>query len=275
IVFNLLTDRGHSVDVVADGNAVLRRVARTTYDVVLMDIQMPKLDGLRTTELIREQERRSEKARHLPVFALTAQAMDGVEDRCIQVGMDGYLSKPVDQEELYRVVENCDLIVAEGMFRQVNARHSTTVDELGEATELREPSGTQSSIDLSNEVTSAPSQSHEIEFDPELFSRNTGGNSTTIRQMVELFQTESAKQFSELTLAIAEGELTHASQARHKLKGTLGIFGASRAIEALHRCSEIDSAGETASQRLGELESELIRLGDALDRWYADQAEST
>jgi signal transduction histidine kinase/CheY-like chemotaxis protein len=94
----LLEKRGHRVTVVANGREALEILQREAFDLVLMDIQMPEMDGLETTAAIRAKERRSEV--RLPVIALTAHAMKGDEERCLAAGMDGYLSKPIRPQEL-------------------------------------------------------------------------------------------------------------------------------------------------------------------------------
>jgi two-component system, sensor histidine kinase and response regulator len=98
-----LEKRGHDVDVAANGLEVLRALERKKYDLVLMDVQMPELDGLETTARIRMAE--TAGSRHQPVVALTANAMSGDEERCRAAGMDGYLTKPIQPEKLDEVLE--------------------------------------------------------------------------------------------------------------------------------------------------------------------------
>jgi CheY-like chemotaxis protein len=93
LVVRLLEKQGYTVVVVGDGQAAVAAVAQQPFDVVLMDVQMPLLDGLEATAAIRAQERTT--GTHLPILALTAHAMKGDADRCLAAGMDGYLTKPV------------------------------------------------------------------------------------------------------------------------------------------------------------------------------------
>ena len=99
----ILEKRGHSAVVVADGSDALEALAEAEFDLVLMDLQMPVMDGLQATAAIREQER--ETGRHLRIIALTAHAMKGDEERCLAAGMDGYLSKPIRLRELADVLD--------------------------------------------------------------------------------------------------------------------------------------------------------------------------
>ncbi|MDF1554316.1 MAG: MASE3 domain-containing protein [Deferrisomatales bacterium] len=98
----LLRKRGWTVTSVQDGRMALEVLRTGTFDVVLMDVQMPAMDGLEATRLLRERE--SGGDRRVPVVGLTAHAMKGDRERCLTAGMDDYLSKPVDPEELYGVV---------------------------------------------------------------------------------------------------------------------------------------------------------------------------
>jgi CheY-like chemotaxis protein len=97
----LLEKMGIATDAVSDGKEVLEALAHTRYDLILMDVQMPDMDGLQTTSEIRR--RRWERS-EVPIVALTAHAMKGDRERCIAAGMDDYLSKPIRPEELVEVV---------------------------------------------------------------------------------------------------------------------------------------------------------------------------
>ena len=98
VATRMLTKAGHAVIVAADGRAALDLVTREAFDVVLMDIQMPEMDGLQATAAIRARE--AGGARRVPIVALTAHAMKGDRERCLAAGMDAYVSKPVRGDEL-------------------------------------------------------------------------------------------------------------------------------------------------------------------------------
>ncbi|WGZ92093.1 MAG: response regulator [Candidatus Thiocaldithrix dubininis] len=93
------------VEHVTTGTAVLERVKKKTYDLILMDINMPEMDGYSATEQIRQWEVEGIIRQHMPIIAMTANALSGDEERCLDSGMDDYLAKPVKQDELLRVVK--------------------------------------------------------------------------------------------------------------------------------------------------------------------------
>ena len=100
----ILEKRGHKVDVVADGQEVLEAMKGAEYDVVLMDVHMPNMDGFEATAAIRDGERQT--GAHIPIVALTADAMKGDRERCLEAGMDSYISKPVRVNDLLEAVTN-------------------------------------------------------------------------------------------------------------------------------------------------------------------------
>ena len=99
----MLSKAGHQVSVANDGAEALERLTERTFDVVLMDLQMPGLDGFDTTRRIRKCE--AKEGAHVPIIAVTANAMVGDRERCLAAGMDDYLTKPFSRSELIRIVE--------------------------------------------------------------------------------------------------------------------------------------------------------------------------
>lgn len=102
----LLEKRGHRVVITTNGREVLEMIAREKFDLVLMDVQMPEMDGLQATVALREEEKKQGDGVHLPVIALTAHAMKGDQERCLMAGMDGYLTKPIRAQELDAILES-------------------------------------------------------------------------------------------------------------------------------------------------------------------------
>jgi CheY-like chemotaxis protein len=104
LVIRLLEKRGHRVVLAVDGRQAIEALNQGSFDLVLMDVQMPEMDGLEATALIREKEKKTGK--HQPIIALTAHAMTGDRDRCLAAGMDGYLTKPIWPQELDQILES-------------------------------------------------------------------------------------------------------------------------------------------------------------------------
>ena len=101
----LLEKRGHRVVMTANGREALAAIEKESYDLVLMDVQMPEMDGLEATTVLRAKERDRADGGHLPVIALTAHAMKGDQERCLAAGMDGYLAKPIRPQDLDAILE--------------------------------------------------------------------------------------------------------------------------------------------------------------------------
>jgi CheY-like chemotaxis protein len=107
VAMRMVEKRGHRVTVAANGREAVVAVGREPFDLVLMDVQMPEMDGFEATARIREAEEGT--GRHLPIFAMTAHAMKGDAERCRAAGMDGYLPKPIRPADLYALIESCPL----------------------------------------------------------------------------------------------------------------------------------------------------------------------
>jgi len=102
VALHLLQRQGHLVKIVNNGEEVLKSVKKDIFDLILMDVQMPKMDGLKATAAIRLQEKKSKL--HIPIIAMTAHALKGDRDKCLDAGMDDYLSKPVNPDKLKKVI---------------------------------------------------------------------------------------------------------------------------------------------------------------------------
>jgi CheY-like chemotaxis protein len=102
VAVSILEKAGHRVTVANNGRQTLDRWSEQAFDLILMDVQMPEIDGLEATAMIRAHEVKTGK--HIPIIALTAHAMKGDQERCLATGMDGYVSKPIDARQLIELV---------------------------------------------------------------------------------------------------------------------------------------------------------------------------
>ena len=107
LAVRLLEKRGHRVTLAGNGQEALAALAKASFDLVLMDVQMPQMNGLEATAAIREKEKSS--GQHLPIIAMTAHAMVGDKERCLEAGMDGYLTKPIQLEKLDELLRQYSL----------------------------------------------------------------------------------------------------------------------------------------------------------------------
>jgi signal transduction histidine kinase/CheY-like chemotaxis protein len=107
LTLRLLEKRGHVVVAAADGVEALEALDRDAFDLVLMDVQMPRMDGFQVTAVVREREKLT--GGHLPIFAMTAHVLKGDEERCLTAGMDGYIPKPISPKALIAVVERVSM----------------------------------------------------------------------------------------------------------------------------------------------------------------------
>jgi len=198
------------VDVVDNGVRAVDAVLKQNYNVVLMDVQMPELDGLEAARQIRKQET---PGRHIPIIAVTAHAMQGDRERCLEAGMDDYISKPLQRQELLAALE-----------RSISAEAEELLLELPVAPEDGASGSVEPVIDLDSAL---PRFSGDKSFLLELLSE-------FIRQ-VEC----GGKQMHE---AAASGDAESLFQLAHSLKGAAGAFSAKRLME---RTLELEQRGRS------------------------------
>ena len=196
VAIGILSKLGHTILLASDGKQALEILAEQSVDLILMDVQMPILDGFETTGIIREREKKN--GGHLPIIAMTAHAMKGDRERCLDAGMDSYLTKPVRTEDLQRVMGE--------VMKEFAVSEFVTTD--------------------------APEEATLAIFDRELALDQMGGDAGLLDEIAELFVKESAEYLQNLQDAAQSGEARAISRAAHTLKGALGYLGARRAQAA-------------------------------------------
>jgi CheY-like chemotaxis protein len=240
----LLENRGHTVVAVEDGVEAVDAVGSTAFDAVLMDVQMPRMDGFEATAAIREAERTSDE--HIPIIALTAHAMDGDRRRCLEAGMDAYVSKPFRVDELF-----------------------ATIEQLVEGVSSREPNDAKNEKAL---VNGAPAIDRALAL--ELF----GDIPELLQEMARLVLDEISTLAPLLEARIASHDLDAVASHAHRLKGSLGSIAAVGSQEAAKRVeiaarSDDGAAVAFASEELGRelkaLQPELDALAErGVAAWY-------
>jgi two-component system, sensor histidine kinase and response regulator len=232
----ILQGRGHNVTLVANGREAMDRWKDEDFDLVLMDVQMPEMDGFEATRAIREREK--ETGRHTPIVAMTAHGMQGDKERCIEAGMDDYVSKPIRTKELFEVME------------KVTGKSSTVSRVAAVEQEIRPY------ID-GNDVFDAASTMSTLDGDKELF-----------RDISEIFFENMPQYLNKIKDAVAERDAFKLERAAHALKGTVANFGARRSFDAAFRLEKMGREKEVgeAEEALNQLEKELGLLKIALNR---------
>ncbi len=122
LAVRLLEKRGYSVSVCGNGKEAFQALEKDSFDIILMDVEMPEMNGFDATRIIREKEKVS--GEHIPIVAMTAHAMNGDRERCLASGMDAYISKPVSSEELFSIIEE----YANGMIGAAPAKTNEPID---------------------------------------------------------------------------------------------------------------------------------------------------
>ena len=258
LAVRLLEKEGHSVSVAGNGLKALAALEQGTFDLILMDVQMPEMDGLEATAAIRRQEQAA--GRHIPIVALTAHAMKGDRERCLAAGMDEYLTKPLRAEALFDVI-------AHFMAGSVDAATSESVSP---------PAGARQTVPLHVQPTphrQPDPPMHEAPFDrAELFER-VGRDVGLMRELVGLFLEEGPIHMTEIHETIDRGDASDLAKAAHALKGAVSVFGAKRSVEAALRLEQLGRAGDLvqAGDDVKALERAMAVLIPALEALMSEE----
>jgi two-component system sensor histidine kinase/response regulator len=254
LVVTLLSKRGHEVTAVSDGRQAVEAIesALQAFDVVVMDVQMPEMSGFEAAAAIRRVEQGT--GCHLPIVALTAHAMEGDRERGLSSGMDGYLTKPMDVDELV-----------------------TTVEQFGERDDGVRSAGTSAFAEASADRRSlgggwlvpaggaSQPPATDAGFDESAGLACTGGDRQLLKEIVTLFREDYPTQLKRIATAIKRRNGEELRMAAHALKGALANVGADPARKA---ALELEDIGRTESLEGADaahrrLEAELIALDQA------------
>ncbi len=233
---------GYVAEVVKNGKQAVEAVRSRQYAMVLMDCQMPEMDGYEATTVIRREEG---GAHHVPIIAMTASAMKGDRENCLASGMDDYLSKPVSQSDLMRVLNRWVLHVSE-VEAAPAAPSSRQARELtknsAEPSEAAEPAQSETSADRNTNST----------VDVNELVTLYGGDD--LPRLIESFLQECDSLISDISIAYENGRVDELIRLAHQLKGLAVVM---TAVPLSDTALELERAARRSS---GDVENLLIRL---------------
>ena len=230
LVTELLQKRGHSVFAVEDGRAAIAALSKKRFDVVLMDEQMPGMDGLDATRNIRQMERAS--GTHQIIIGLTGNVAEEDKQRRIEAGMDGYVTKPFDMQALFQIIES-----------HTHGGQQAAPAKSGLAGSAAAP------VDVATYL-----------------ARSTGGNEELAQSLVKSFLADAPKKISDIRFALAQKNPAKLATAAHAFKGAAAIFGAPQVVAAARNLEAMGKAGnpDGTEKEFQTLESEFARLNSEL-----------
>jgi signal transduction histidine kinase/CheY-like chemotaxis protein/HPt (histidine-containing phosphotransfer) domain-containing protein len=212
VALGLLERLGYGADVVGDGRQALARLDQAAYDVILMDVQMPEMDGLEASRTICARWAASERPR---IIAMTAEAMQGDRDKCLAAGMDDYIVKPVTLDRLAAALAKC---------RPLAVASAPEAAAAPPAEKRRIAAGTALDRDVFDQL-------HE----------DLGGTAA-LREVIRSFLDQTPSVLSALRDAAARADVPSIRRAAHMIKGTSSMLGARELSE---QCAEIERVGQT------------------------------
>jgi len=259
LTVRMLEKLGYPSDVVENGQDALAALDRVSYVAILMDCQMPLLDGIEATRLIRKREGTvvdsaaagSPPARHIPIIALTANAMQGDRERCLASGMDDYLTKPLRKDDLRGALE----------------RWIPVVDHVRAADE-----GCPARAAVETAAAALP-----VIIDMPTMLRNIGGDQELADQLIELFLQRYRPMIENIRAALASKDTGAIEQAAHLLKGTAGNLCAPEVVLAAGQLEALGRLGTLldAPMIYTQLEAAVLRLVRELETRQDHQRHAT
>jgi signal transduction histidine kinase/HPt (histidine-containing phosphotransfer) domain-containing protein len=234
LVLGLLKRQGHEVVVADNGRQAIELVQAEPFDLILMDVQMPEVDGFEATRCIRESERPA--GRHTPIIALTAHALKGDRERCLDAGMDAYVSKPMRARDLYEAIQLATADYGRRARRETGERAGQIVDWPEALTAVQ-------------------------------------GDRVLLRELAEVFLQDYRPLLVAAQTAAGRGDTAQLQAVAHTLRGAVRQFCAPT-VEAL--CDDLEQAARNnalkgTGDRLADLECQIGQLAQALHAWLAEQ----
>jgi signal transduction histidine kinase/CheY-like chemotaxis protein len=239
LAVRLLARRGHAVVAVGDGRQALAAFEQQSFDIILLDLEMPGMGGEEAAQLIRSMERKG--ATRVPIVALTGDVTEEARERCRRAGMDGFLSKPFDMQKLYEVVE--DLAVRPAAPPPPHRKEMSAGEDLSRAALLG----------------------------------RVGGDAKLLESLVRIFLADCPKRLAAVRRSVTRGDGASLAGTAHALKGAVGVFGARRAFDAARALEAMGRKGElsAAQESLRVLEREIAAVGKRLAAFLKGKGKQT
>jgi two-component system, sensor histidine kinase and response regulator len=264
VILAMVESLGCTVEIAADGDEALAKMAKGGYALVLMDCQMPNKDGYEATTEIRRLEDAAGDGRHIPIVALTANAMEGDRERCLTCGMDDYLSKPLGRDALRTVLERWIGGDPQAGSR-VEAGPGPVVPRAEAVTAPKETAVAAAVPDAPPPADSAVIDMKTLESMRPL---QRAGQPDVVPRVIGLYLSNAPSMMEELHTAMERGETATVYRVAHSLKSSSAMVGALR-LSAL--CKVLEARAREASEGavpdgLPEIEAEYARVVEALRR---------
>ncbi len=250
VASEIVSSAGFRTSLVSNGIEAVKAVLQTRFDAVLMDCEMPEMDGFAATQEIRRLEAagklHSSPHAPLPIIALTAQAVQGDRQRCLDAGMNEYVTKPINRHQLFETLNNC----------------------LDEPTAVRPASPQIAQAPQETEVlpvlpTSEPASVSPaiLSIDLEEFTDRCMGKPHLVRDLLQMYSEAVDERIVELSQLLAEGEISKVASAAHSVKGMSANVSANRVQQVAARLEEAARQGRAADCL--SLESQLLSETEA------------
>jgi signal transduction histidine kinase/CheY-like chemotaxis protein/HPt (histidine-containing phosphotransfer) domain-containing protein len=269
VMLQMLQGLGCRVDVAGDGREALEALSRASYDLVLMDCQMPRMDGFEATAAIRQREAGATEARRTPIVALTAHAMAGDRERCLAAGMDDYLTKPLRQDALRASLMRWLRGPREGARAGAAAPVPAASPDAGAA-----PAADGAAVpDAGTAPPVAPGDPIDRQALAAIYT-SAAGTLPALGRVVALFLQHTPDLLRGLRQAMERGDTPVVWMTAHNLKSSSSFVGATR-LSAL--CADLETLGRRnaltdAATRLQEIEAEYARVEPALQSLGRERA---
>jgi len=240
----MLNKAGYTVDVAENGLVAVEAVEKRTYDVILMDIQMPEMDGYEATRVIREREGES---RHSTIIAMTAHSMQGDREKCLEAGMDDYLSKPINPPQMFDTIKNWvkSKIEESSAEEEISDNtHAGKAEEPPKAASSKEDDPDGSPVDMKEAM-------NRFGDDREFF-----------KDMVQEFLNYVPEQMKILEEAVQSKDVSAVQKNAHSIKGAAGNLSAQKifSLALSLENSDQDSDCTNAPSVLNDLKTEISHL---------------